>query len=439
MPLPERELIARLRARARARRTVLGIGDDCAILKIPANEQALVTTDFSLEDVHFRRDWQSPECIGYRCLARGLSDIAAMGGIPVAAFLSLALPQDVSQKWVDRFFDGLLRLAKEHGVELAGGDIARSPAGVLADITVVGKIGKGRALVRSGARAGDQIYVTGELGESAAALQLLTTGKINKYDVFPRPEIAVGRWLVRQRAASACIDLSDGLSTDLSHICQESKVGAVIDADALPRHRSLRSLANPLDLVLHGGEDYELLFTAPKGKQVPARIEGVKIARIGEIVRGRSMILIRNGRREKLALRGWEHLARKDEELPQHLFVYGTLLGDRRSPELDRLLLGCKKIGTASINGTIFDHHGYPGAILDAASPPAIKGEVYKVLPGALSRLDAYEEYSAEDPGKSLYLRRAYPVRLEDGRTIRCWIYLANPQYRPGQERNASG
>ena len=428
MPLPESELIARLRARARVRRTVLGIGDDCAILKVPQNQQVLITTDFSLEGIHFRRDWQSPKCIGHRCLARGLSDIAAMGGTPVAAFLSLGLPEDVSQKWVDHFFDGLLGLAKGHQVELAGGDTSKSPQGVLADITVVGRIQNNQSLVRSGARAGDQIYVTGELGQSAASVQLLASGEMNHSDVFPEPRVAVGQWLVRHRAASACIDLSDGLSTDLSHICEESRVGAVIEADAIPRHCAAESLDNTLELILNGGEDYELLFTARGGRQIPARIAGVKVTRIGEIVGGRKMKLVRNGKREKLEAGGWEHFAHRaqHDSRPEYLFVYGTLVDGRRSPEMDRLMLGLEKIGAGSVRGTIGDHHGYPGAILDGDSSSAIQGEVYRVQAPVLSQLDRYESFSAQDPSNSLYLRLAYPVRLEDGRILSCWMYLPN-------------
>jgi len=432
MPLPERELIARLRGRARVRRTVLGIGDDCAILKAPKNQQVLITTDFSLEGIHFRRDWQSAKCIGHRCLARGLSDIAAMGGTPVAAFLSLGLPEDLSQKWVDQFFDGVLGLAKRHQVELAGGDTSKFPHGVVADITVVGRIRNNQALVRSGARGGDQIYVTGELGESAASVQLLASGKTNHSDVFPQPRVAVGHWLVRHRAASACIDLSDGLSTDLSHICRESKVGAVIEADAIPRHGSAQSLDNSLDLVLNGGEDYELLFTAPRVKQLPARIEGVKVTRIGEVIRGKKMNLLRNGKSEKLDAGGWEHFAPRvqQDSMPEYLFVYGTLLNGRRSVEMDRLMFELKKIGTGSVRGTIGDHHGYPGAVLDGDSSSHIQGEVYRVRARVLSQLDRYEAYSAEDPSNSLYIRQAYPVRLEDGRILSCWMYLPNPHYR---------
>ena len=300
----------------------LGIGDDCAILGLPPGHETLVTTDFSLEGVHFRRDWQSPECIGHRCLARGLSDIAAMGGAPVAAFLSLALPNQLPQRWVDRFLAGLLRLARSYGVELAGGDTAQSTGGVLADIVVVGTVKRGRALLRSGAKAGDLIYVTGALGESAAALHLLRSGKIKKRDVFPQPRIAVGEWLVEKRIATSAIDISDGLSTDLSHICEESGVGAVVDAAVIPIHAEARKLSHirrpkptadglSLELALHGGDDYELLFTAPKSKRVPEHIAGVRLTMIGRVLREKKMYLARNGNKESLAPHGWEHFSRR--------------------------------------------------------------------------------------------------------------------------------
>ena len=323
MPIPERQYLAQLRGkpRFRNREVAFGIGDDCAILRIPNGHESLVTTDFSLEGIHFRREWQSPECIGHRCLVRGLSDIAAMGGWPIAAFLSLALPADCSQKWVDRFFAGLLKLAQRYRVELAGGDTAQSPAGVLADIMVVGSVERGRALLRSGASVGDQIYVTGALGESAAALRLLSHGETKRRDVFPEPRIVVGEWLRKKDIASAAIDISDGLSTDLAHICEESRVGAIIQAEAIPIHPAVQRIApakrrSPsigaiaLDLALHGGEDYELLFTAPRKKRMPARINGVKITRIGEIVRGRNVKIVRQGKQVQLKSRGWEHFRR---------------------------------------------------------------------------------------------------------------------------------
>jgi thiamine-monophosphate kinase len=317
MPLPERQFIDRFRRSVRGKNpeVTLGIGDDCAILRVPAGHETLVTTDFSLEGVHFRREWQSPECIGHRCLARGLSDIAAMGGRPIAAFLSLALPPRLPQSWADRFLAGLHNLAHTHKVELAGGDTSQSPSRVLADIMVLGSVRRGTALLRSGAKAGDLIYVTGELGESAAVLQLLSAGVVKKRDVLPEPRVAVGQWLARKRVASAAIDISDGLSTDLSHICDESDIGAAIHAEAIPIHPTARRVPerrahrrgdHALNLVLHGGEDYELLFTAPKSKRVPAQIAGVKITRIGEMVRGTKLRLIRNGKPEPLVPQGWE-------------------------------------------------------------------------------------------------------------------------------------
>src|SRR5437879_5229055 len=164
VPLPEKALISGIRRTAVRRAGVaMGIGDDCAVLRIPPGHEALVTTDFSLEGIHFRREWHAPEVVGHRCLTRGLSDIAAMGGEPMAAFLSLALPRNLPQAWVRRFLKGLLALAAQFKVTLAGGDTAESPAGLLADVVVVGSVPTGKALLRSGARPGDRIYVTGEL------------------------------------------------------------------------------------------------------------------------------------------------------------------------------------------------------------------------------------------------------------------------------------
>lgn len=284
----------------------VGIGDDCAVLRPPRGHELLITTDFSLEEVHFRRDWHPAECVGHRCLARGLSDIAAMGGEPLAAFLSLALPAGLEQRWVDGFLRGLLKLAGRFNLPLAGGDIAQSPAGVLADIMVVGSVPQRKALLRSGARPGDALYVTGALGGSAAAIQQMRAGKKlrpaqNRAHFFPEPRIAVGRLLRERRVASAAIDLSDGLSTDLSHICEESGVGAVVYAESVPLAKGAS-----LDLALHGGEDYELLFTART--RVAKEIAGVPLTRLGEIIRGdRVFICDRNGRRKPLPPRGWEH------------------------------------------------------------------------------------------------------------------------------------
>jgi thiamine-monophosphate kinase len=314
LPLSEKSLIARIRSRAKPGAGIIaGIGDDCAIFRIPPGHEALVTTDFSLEGIHFRREWHSPEVVGHRCLTRGLSDIAAMGGEPIAAFLSLALPRDLPQRWVDLFLKGLLKLAAAFHLTLAGGDTAESPGGVLADIVVVGSVPRGRAIRRSGARPGDRIYVTGELGDSAATLKLLRSGrKLRPADFpghfHPAPRVEVGHFLQEKKIASAMIDISDGLSTDLAHICEESDVGAEILAEAIP----LASIGKPaydvaLKFALHGGEDYELLFTAPRGKRVPGRIAGVAITEIGSIRRPKRLTLLHGTAVRDLAPKGWEH------------------------------------------------------------------------------------------------------------------------------------
>ncbi len=260
-----------------------GIGDDCAILDPPAGNEVLVTTDFTLESVHFRREWHSPESVGHRCLARGLSDLAAMGANPLAAFLSLALPVELVRSrsgrlsWRERFFDGFLSLANKYKVPLAGGDTAESPliaaasrrnrtdrretvTGLgLMDIVLVGTAPKGRALRRSTAKVGDRIFVTGILGGAAAELAQLgahprrfrsataataEAGMPNPHPhLFPEPRLAVGAWLLKNHRASSAIDISDGLSTDLDHLCEESSLGATVDASSIPIHPIARRVA----------------------------------------------------------------------------------------------------------------------------------------------------------------------------------------------------
>jgi thiamine-monophosphate kinase len=326
MPLPEKTLIAQIRRLAkssihghsrRLNSSVLnGIGDDSAVLRLPSGRDALITTDFTLEGIHFRRDWHPPEAVGHRCLARGLSDIAAMGGEPVAAFLSVAFPRNLPQAWVDRFMRGLFRLAKKNDVGLAGGDTAESPNGILADIVLVGTVPRGKAVPRSGARPGDCIYVSGELGGSAAALMQMRARpkrKLNPREYvrhfYPEPRLELGRMLRERGLATAMIDLSDGFSTDLAHICDESRVGAELYAAAIPRARVGKPAHEvDLDLALHGGEDYELLFTAPVGKRVSSEIAGVAITQIGHVTRSRKIVLRDSaGKGHKLVPRGWEH------------------------------------------------------------------------------------------------------------------------------------
>ncbi len=271
-----------------------------------------VTTDFSLEGRHFRRDWHSPESVGHRCLARGLSDVAAMGGRPLAAFLSLALPIGTEGAWVRRFFAGLRTLAGRYSVPLSGGDTAQAPGiSILADIVLVGCVPRGTALRRSGASPGDRLYVTGTLGGAAAELaqmqagksRLLRSGTAEEHpQMFPEPRLPLGERLRSNKWATACMDLSDGLSTDLAHLCQESGVGAEITAECLPV-----SNRATLDQALHGGEDYELLFTAPTAVRLPRKIMGITLTEIGQMTRGKDVWITEAGRRRKLKPDGWQH------------------------------------------------------------------------------------------------------------------------------------
>ena len=336
----------------------MGIGDDCAILRPPLRSEVLVTTDFTLETVHFRREWHTPESVGHRCLARGLSDLASMGAKPLAAFLSLALPVELARSyagrssWRERFFDGFLSLADKYKAPLAGGDTAQSPliaraaprrnprataTGLaLMDIVLVGTAPRGRSLRRSTASVGDRIYVTGYLGGAAAELEQMgknptrfrgaTTSteearRPNPHPhLFPEPRLAVGAWLLKNRRASAAIDISDGLSTDLDHLCEESGLAATVDASGIPIHPIAWCAAAPdadeaLQFALHGGEDYELLFTASPKMDIPRSIAGVPITCIGvmradkrrtprvllaEVVNGRERV-------RPLPPGGWEH------------------------------------------------------------------------------------------------------------------------------------
>jgi thiamine-monophosphate kinase len=359
----ELALLSQIRARAAtpaAAGVRLGIGDDCALLGVSAGDELAVTTDLSIAGRHFRLDWHPPESVGHRTVARGLSDLAAMGARPVAAFLSLGLPSELVQKgkarsaaWVERFYDGFLALAEAHKTPLAGGDLAESPVAV-ADVVLVGAVRRGRALLRSGARVGDLLYVTGKLGGAAAGLERLgeeaekhsSGAKARMHfamsaarlkpcpdtkhlaaesfsqpfriprnleaalrpHLYPQPRIAQGLLLARRRLATAALDLSDGLSTDLSHLCDESGVAAEVDAAALPVYPGAT-----LEQALNGGEDYELLFTAAPAARVPRAIAGVAVMRIGRIVRRRAgrpaATLITAQGRQPLEPRGWEHFA----------------------------------------------------------------------------------------------------------------------------------
>lgn len=314
--LKERSLIKIIRQLAgssAASSIVRGIGDDCAVLRLPPGFALLVTTDLCLEHVHFRRAWHPAPAVGHRCLTRGLSDIAAMGGEPLACFLSLGLPENLPQAWVNGFLRGLLAQARRFKTPLAGGDIS-SASQITADIVVTGQVPAGKAVLRSGARPGHRVYVTGSLGGSAGTLKELFSGKKiqaarSNAHFYPTPRIEVGKWLRKHALATSMIDLSDGLSVDLAHICQESRVSATIEANKIPVGKGA-----DLQLALHGGEDYELLFTAPKRANVPTRIAETRITEIG-VIKSPSdyssaiQILEDNGKVRPLPQRGWQHFA----------------------------------------------------------------------------------------------------------------------------------
>jgi thiamine-monophosphate kinase len=316
--LPERPLIERilkLSGTARSSAVVHGIGDDCAVLRFSPGAHLLVTTDLCVENVHFRRTWHPAAVVGHRCLARGLSDIAAMGGEPLACFLSLGIPHGLPQAWIDGFLRGLLALARRFKVQLAGGDLSAAQQ-ITADIVVTGQAPAGKGILRSGARPGDRIFVTGSLGGPAAVLKQLYAGKKIKpartnSHFYPLPRIKVGRWLSKHGLATAMIDLSDGLSVDLAHICKESLVSAKIIAGQIPVARGAS-----LELALHGGEDYELLFTASPRNRMPRQIAGVRVTEIGVITNLNNysaaiQILGENGKERLLPQRGWQHFKKR--------------------------------------------------------------------------------------------------------------------------------
>ena len=321
----ELALIEAIRTRAARTQTGavrMGIGDDCAVLRPHAGYEICVTTDFSLEGRHFRREWHPPQSVGHRCLARGLSDLAAMGAERMAVFLSLAVPARTPASWIDGFLEGLLALARRHRVPLAGGDTAESPDRIAADIVAIGQVPAGAARLRSGARPGDALYVTGALGGAAAELRALA-GKPAKFrkltrvareeahpHLYPEPRLEAGRRL--RRIATAMIDISDGLSTDLTHLCRASGLAAEIDEAALPIHPLALKNPDAIQLALHGGEDYELLFTAAPTTRVPRRIGAVPVTRIGSVRRtrrGTPLITMRtpDGQTSPLEPKGWEH------------------------------------------------------------------------------------------------------------------------------------
>ncbi len=277
--MKERELIDIIARLAGEQREGLlrGIGDDCAVIEGKPGRVLLVTMDTLVESVHFDSDWHPPEKLGRKSVAVNVSDIAAMGGTPSFVLLSLGLPAGFDDQWADRFLHGFTGSCREYGCLLIGGDTVRSPDRIVITVTVIGEAAADQVVYRSQARPGDTIWVSGSLGRGAAGLELCRAGAYQQSDPLleslveahlnPRARTAAGRLLAASGLVHAMIDLSDGLATDLAHLCEESRAGAVIEAENLPACQALYQASSllhldPVQLMISGGEDYELLFTA---------------------------------------------------------------------------------------------------------------------------------------------------------------------------------
>ena len=276
----------------------IGIGDDCAVM--PSGEgELLFSTDLLMEGVHFLRNESSPEDVGWKAAAVNLSDIAAMGGTPVATFLSIALPKDAQGEWADRFIEGYTDISRQYDVPLLGGDTTSSLRDIAVNVGILGRCPSGRRLMRNGAKVGETIYVTGPLGDSAGGLQAILKGIERTEDVTrlicrhkrPIPRIEAGRLLMESGKAGAMMDISDGIGSDLRHIMKASGVGAVIDLERLPLSPELVSVCKEqgwdiYEMATSGGEDFELMFTAPAGLENELDIA---VYPIGKIVPGNEL------------------------------------------------------------------------------------------------------------------------------------------------------
>lgn len=326
MPVSERIWLERLRRKlprtssGGAARVRLGIGDDAALIDPGAGFDVAVTTDLFLEDVHFLRHHDSALSCGHRIATRAFSDLAAMGAEPVCLFLSCGFPAGLPTAWTRALYRGLQQACDAANASIAGGDVASSPHGIFVDVIGLGRVRRGRELRRSGARPGDHLFVSGIPGMGSWGRELVHGGirartREDRMAVArhrqPRARWELGMALSRLGLASAAIDISDGISTDLDHLCEESGVGAVLGAERIP------VLARPdgLQRALEGGEDYELLFTVPKQKIARLRrlkLSGVVCTEIGEIVSRPGMWLrTANGNEQRLRPRGWEHFRKR--------------------------------------------------------------------------------------------------------------------------------
>ena len=311
-----------IKERFKAPDGVMGIGDDCAVLPTyPISEgpgELLVSTDLLMEGVHFLRKESSPEDIGWKAAAVNLSDIAAMGGRPVATFLSIALPKDAQGEWAERFIKGYAEISDLFDVPLLGGDTTSSLRDIAINVCVLGRCPSGKAITRSGARPGDVIYVTGPLGDSAAGLQAILKNLERTEDVAtlihrhkrPQPRIRAASDLIATDLVGAMMDISDGIASDLRHILKASGVGGIVELDRLPLTEEFMRVCkeqnwNAYELATGGGEDFELLFTAPAGLE--KRTDIITVYPIGRIVEGSGLQWFHGGVRTDFDTTGYEH------------------------------------------------------------------------------------------------------------------------------------
>jgi len=326
----EFELIERLKRQLgkTGPNTLVGIGDDCAVTR-SSKHLTLLKTDALVEGVHFSRKWMKPEEVGYKAFAVTLSDIAAMGGLPLHALVSLTLSADCSEAWVQNVYRGAHKIANQFRVDIVGGNIAALPERFSMHVFILGKVSK--PLLRSGARPGDFLVVTGSVGDAAGALSALSTRKrpyldkhfpkILKRFVSPKPRIHEMLRLRKRLNITSAIDISDGFSSDLTHLARASHCGFEIDSSKIPISPSLKRLASELkisalDCALHGGEDYEILMTVRVGNtseiQKIANQLGIRLTVIGKATAGREVRLLKpDGTMSALRAQGWDHLRRK--------------------------------------------------------------------------------------------------------------------------------
>lgn len=317
----EFDLIKRMSAGlvSTGRPIIAGIGDDCAVLPSSGDRFQLVTTDMLVENVHFRLDFAEPFQIGWRSLAVNISDIAAMGGEPTYAFISIGLPRETTVEFVDQLYSGMQKIATEYSVDIVGGDTVSAPQ-IVINVALLGEVESENLILRSGAKAGDALVVTGDLGGSEAGLTILMNDLpfkgIEKH-LMPVPKVQEGRLLAKSGYVTAMIDISDGLASEVHHICEASGTGAELYMDNIPLSDNVRQVAEhvgkkPYDLALYGGEDYELLFTCQQDK-VQEILEkcGTQLTIVGQIVETPHHVTIEDssGNMVPLKPRGYDHFA----------------------------------------------------------------------------------------------------------------------------------